>query len=433
MSLIHEIVVIIGGNEFVTERKIDMSQRANGFAVGLFCLALSVTQQASAQSAPNRPSAPATVSWLKVPEWKSSDGKAIVRLRGRLIHDVYSIDTDLGGTANDVDISTDGLRAARFGIDGQYTPKIRFRADANLTDSQINWVDVYIGYTGIKYEAYFGQQRLATTFETLGPDVNFPAPETALVNTAFGQSARNLGVVGRVKGAKWQVVGGAYSGNLNAGDVFAEDAQQSVVMRGTYAVRNRDRDVVHVGASLRYRDARQGTLLRYSVRPASTNFGPRTLDSGALAGHDTTFSLEGLAITGPLMFVAEHQIVQADTPRGKATLSGSYLEGAWWLTGENRRYVVGTGSVSQIRPKRSVQAGGLGAFGLVARLEQLDLTDKALGSRAGSQESLSLGAAWLPDEFIMFRVTASQNWIDRPLPTQSGKSRVIMARAQFSF
>jgi phosphate-selective porin OprO and OprP len=371
---------------------------------------------------------------IKVPEWKSRDGKAIVRLRARAVHDFYSVNADLGGTTGDVTSDGDGLRALRVGLDGQFSPKVRFRADANLTDSNINWVDVYLGYVGPKYEFYVGQHRQSTTFETVGPDVNYALTETALVNTAFGQSARSFGIAARVKGQNWQTIAGLYSGNINDGDVFGNDALQYAQVRSTYAFRNKERDVLHLGGSLRLRDTQQGTRLRYSARAASTNFGPRLIDTGTIATQDSTFSLEGLLIQGPLIVVGEYQLLQADTPNfGTIALQGGYLESSWWLTGESRRYQVATGTVGQVKPMRALGAGGYGALAVVGRVEHLDLSDHALGTRAGTLNSLSLGLAWIPIEYVMLRLTASQNHVDRPLATQSGDARVIMARAQIAF
>jgi phosphate-selective porin OprO and OprP len=371
---------------------------------------------------------------IKVPEWKSADGKAIVRLRARAVHDFYSLDVDLGGASSDVTYDGDGLRALRVGLDGQFSPKIRFRADANLTDSKINWVDMYLGYVGTKYEFYAGQHRQSTTFETAGPDVNYSLTETALVNTAFGQPARSFGIAARVKGQNWQTIAGLYSGNINDGDVFGEDALQYAQVRATYALRNKDRDVLHLGGSLRLRDTKQGTRLRYNARAASINFGPRLLDTGAIATQDSTISLEGLLIRGPLIVVGEYQFLQADTPNfGYVALKGGYLEGSWWLTGESRRYQAATGTVGQVKPKRALGAGGYGALAVVGRVEHLDLSDNALGTGAGTLDALSLGLSWIPIEFVMFRLTASENHVDRPLATQSGNARLIMARAQIAF
>jgi phosphate-selective porin len=406
--------------------------RTKTFAVSLFTLAACLSSAAVGQSAPS-PASPAAPVGFVVPEWKSADGKVILRLRGRVVHDFYDVDTDLGGTAGDVTLSNNSLRAVRFGIDGQFSPKVRFRADANLIDSQVNWADVFLGYTGSKYEAYVGQQRLATTLETLGPDVNYPLPETSLVGTSFGQSIRKFGAIARVKGTNWQTVAAFYTGDLNAGDVFGDDALHTTQVRSTYAFHNKDRDVVHVGASVRVRDARDGPLLRYATRPAATNFGPRSLDSGAIASSDTTVTLEGLWIKGSFMLSGEHQMLWADTARGTAAIDGTYIEACYWLTGEYRRYQAGTGNVTQVRPKRSVRAGGLGAIGLVARADRLDQTDARFGTRAGGEQALSVGVAWLPVDFVTFRLAASQTWIDKPLASQSGSTRVIMGRAQFAF
>ena len=416
-----------------TGRRMKMfSSKTIVVTAGLLCVVTGSLANAQTVATPTVTPATKPVGFV-VPEWKSADGKMILRLRGRLVHDFYSVETDLGGTANDYEISSDSLRAVRFGIDGQLSRKVRFRADANLTDSQINWADVFVGYVGTKYEAYIGQQRLGTTFETLGPDVTYPLPETSLVNTAFAQSNRNFGAIVRIKGAAWQSVLAVSSGELNAGDIFGDDVIRSASLRTTYALHNKPRDVIHVGASIRVRDAQKGPLLRYATRPAATNFGRRLLDSGRLASGDATLSFEAMTMQGPFMVTAEHQILWADTARGTALLTGSYLEGCWWLTGENRNYQVGVGSVSAVRPKRSIRLGGPGAIAVVARVEQLDESDSKVGPLSGSEKAVSLGIAWLPVDFVTLRLAASQTWLDRPLASQSGTSRVVMARAQFAF
>jgi phosphate-selective porin OprO and OprP len=368
-----------------------------------------------------------------VPEWRSDDGRMIVRARGRAIHDVYHLARDFEASANDGVTTNDDLRALRFGVDGQFSPRIRFRADANLTGHQINWADVYIGYTGPKYEAFIGQHYISSPLETVENDPNFLLPEASLVNLAFGQNQRNFGAVVRVKGESWQAVGGLYQGNLNAGDIFGDDVLRYAQARVTFAPRHKEGDVVHVGVNVRARDVQDGPLLRYASRAAATNFGPRLLDSGVVATGDQTLSLEGMIIRGSWMLSFEHDILWADMATGTAQMSGTDIEARWWITGETRRYVVGTGSVAPVRPKRSVNQGGPGAIALVARLDQLDQTDTRLGTRAGRVAAVSLGVAWTPMDFVMFRLAASQSHYSGPVAPRNGNAEVIMARAQFSF
>jgi phosphate-selective porin OprO/OprP len=368
-----------------------------------------------------------------VPEWKSNNGEVIVRARGRVFHDFYSIDRDFDAGTINGETTNNGLRALRLGIDGQLSKSMRFRADANLTGSAVNWADVYLGYNGQKYEFFVGQQRLSTALETASSATVAPLPEPSLVTVAFGQNVRNFGAIARVKGNDWQVVGGLYHGNLNAGDIFGDDVIRAAQVRGSYAPRHRDRDVLHIGASVRVRDTQSGSILRYGTRPAPTNFGPRTLDSGTVSSGDTTFSLEGLMVRGSVIITAEHHILQADTLGGTANLNGSYIEGAWYLTGETRRYAVGSGNLGSVRPKKSIRAGGHGALALVGRLERLDQSDAAFGARAGRVEAASLGAAWVPVEFIMLRLAASYARYDGPVAARRGTSNAFLARAQFSF
>jgi phosphate-selective porin OprO and OprP len=403
------------------------------FLISLAAIGFSATLAPYAQAqSRTTASAPRPVGFV-VPEYKSKDGQFIIRGRGRATHDFYNVSRNFDAGTINGDTENNDLRALRLGVDGQFTSKIKFRADANLTASQINWSDVYVGYTGSKYEAFIGQNYIAAPLEFSVPDINFPMPEASLVGSSFGQGQRNFGVLGRVKGADWQVIGGLYNGNINAGDIFGDDVLRYAQIRATYSPRHKERDVLHFGGSLRVRDAQAGPLLRYAVRPAATSFGPRTLDSGAIATGDTTVSLEGLFMRGSLLVTGEHQMLWADTARGTAAMNGTYLEVCYWLTGENRRYNVGSGNVGQVKPKKSIRLGGPGALALVGRLERLDQNDALLGTRAGRVDAATLGLAWTPVEFVMLRLAASENHYRGPNPARNGTARAVTARLQFAF
>jgi phosphate-selective porin OprO and OprP len=368
-----------------------------------------------------------------VPEWKSSDGKMIVKARGRLVHDFYAVDREFDAGSINGSTENDDTRQFRFGVDGQFSPHVKFRADANLVNGDVNWADVYLGYTNKKVEFFVGQHRLSTALETASSATMEPLTEPSLVTVAFAQNARNFGAIARIKGDNWQVVGGLYNGNINAGDIFGEDVLRYAQARATYAPRNKDRDVLQFGANIRVRDAQSGPRLRYATRPAGTNFGPRTLDTGAIATGDTTFSLEAALVRGSVIVTAEHQMTRADTPLGDADLSGSYIEAAWYLTGETRRYSAASASFGSVKPKKSVRAGGPGSIALVGRVERLDQSDTLFGTRAGSVEAVSAGVAWIPVEFVMFRAAVTRSHFDGPVPARNGSADVITARAQFSF
>jgi phosphate-selective porin len=393
----------------------------------LFSAAPSFAQSTTTNAPSQRP-----VGFV-VPEWKSADGNIILRARGRAVHDFYIINREFEGGSINGEQKDDDLRALRFGVDGQLSPKIRVRADANLIQSQVNWADVYIGYVGPKHEVFVGQSRMASPVSSSSPDINFAMPEFSMVTFAFGQDVRNFNVMGRVKGRNWQVVSALTHGNVNAGDIFGDDVPRAAQVRATYALRNKDRDVLHVGMSLRARDVQSGPLLRYRARPVATNFGPRTIDSGAIANRDQTLALEGVYQRGSLLVMSEYQVLSADTARGNATLSGGYAEATYWLTGENRRYQVSNGTVGIVRPKKSIRAGGLGAVAVVGRVETLDMTDPLLGVQAERADAVAIGVSWTPVDYVLVRLTASQNWYSGPVPARNGEASVIMSRLQFSF
>lgn len=374
-----------------------------------------------------------TLPEFTIPQWKSEDGQAIIRLRARAAHDFYAIDIDGLGNLSETHLNKDDLRALRVGVDGQLSLKVRIRADANLTNSQINWSDIYIGYVGTKFEAFLGQQFLASTLESVSRPVTSLLPEPSLVTLAFGQNQRNFGAMARMKGKDWQIVGGLYHGNVNAGDIFGDDVLRYAQLRASFAPKHTERDVVHLGVNLRLRDVQNGPLLRYATRPAGTSFGPRTLDSGPVATSDTTLAFEAIIMRGPLVIIGEHHFLWAKTPTGDVSLAGTYLEVAWWITGEGRRYQVGAGNLNQIRPKRSIRQGGPGAIALVARFDSIDQTDVRLSSRAGRVTSMSFGVSWMPVDYVTLRLSASQSDYSGTISSRNGSANVVTGRVQFAF
>jgi phosphate-selective porin OprO and OprP len=119
--------------------------------------------------------------------------------------------------------------------------------------------------------------------------------------------------------------------------------------------------------------------------------------------------------------------------RGTVAINGTYLEGCYWFTGESRRYLVGTGTVGQVKPKKSIFEGGLGAIALVGRVERLDQTDARLGARAGRVDAATIGVSWTPVEYVLFRLAASHSRYSGPNSARNGTADVVMGRAQFAF
>ena len=83
------------------------------------------------------------------------------------------------------------------------------------------------------------------------------------------------------------------------------------------------------------------------------------------------------------------------------TFDGWYVHSNWFLTGESKTYLVGTGTFGRVFPNSpfTFKHGGLGAWELAARVSRADLTD---GDIIGGRETnISLGLNWHLREYVV--------------------------------
>ena len=411
-----------------------MKSLISGLGLAIVCL---TPAAARAQANPPTLFAP--------PEWKSSDGSMSVRMRGRWQHDFYDVETDFDGVTRDSSLRDDETRNIRIGLDATIGPKLTFRAEGTLLNSQFNWLDLYATYRTEHVDVTLGQQYVASALEGSITDAALMFPEASQGTIAFGMRTRSVGLIGRYKGKDWQAVGGYSVGNVNPGDIFGDDVATYWQARVSRALRNKPGDVLHIGANLRLRDARSGPRLRYRARSTNINYGPRLLDTTAIGQDDTTFGLEALLVHGPWSVSGEHLILEAQTPSGRATFNASYVEASYWLTGEVRGYRAQTGNFVLTRPKRSLLRGGPGGVGLAVRAERLDLSDAPSGAAPlpanpagisrGESSAISAALVWLPVDYWTVRLTAAHTRFEGQAAGFGGKGRTdtLAAKVQFSF
>jgi phosphate-selective porin OprO/OprP len=112
------------------------------------------------------------------------------------------------------------------------------------------------------------------------------------------------------------------------------------------------------------------------------------------------------------------------------SFEGWYVQGAWTLTGERRRWNAANGGFVGARPEKpfNPETGDWGAWEIAARYSFLDLNENEgelgtaplLGAvRGGTQEVVSLGLSWTPNAVIRFILQGQHVRIDRLDPENS--------------
>lgn len=194
---------------------------------------------------------------------------------------------------------------------------------------------------------------------------------------------------------------------------------------------------VHLGANLAGvlepadTDASTADLqrIRLRERPELRNDTTRFVDTGnLLADGALAYGLEAGAFWNN--FYAAGEIYQIDVSRTGAgavdpEFGGWYVQGAWTLTGERRRWSAANGGFQGVRPARSFSPGDArwGAWELAARYSTLDLNfhEGALGAapiagdtvRGGEQTITTLGLNWYPNNTVRFLLDYQWVEIDR--------------------
>lgn len=154
----------------------------------------------------------------------------------------------------------------------------------------------------------------------------------------------------------------------------------------------RDRDnLLHVGASLEYRNADSLASARFRARPESYATDRRLIDTRDISGAIDLLNLGVEVAWAPGSFLFESEFVSSTLNRQQgpdADFSGWYATAGYILTGERHRYRRHTGLFGDVDPRRK-----WGAVELVARYSTLDLTD--LDTAPGGEEAnTAVGVNW---------------------------------------
>lgn len=202
---------------------------------------------------------------------------------------------------------------------------------------------------------------------------------------------------------------------------------------------------------------------RYTVtlqeRPELRVDGTRLISTGAInAQHASTRGIEAAALFQSLFIQAEYERFGIER-RNPATLSdphfsGAYVEGAWVVTGERRRFNGGnfTFDAPLVDHPFSPADGSWGALEIAARYSDVDLNYRAGAPgtapaadaiRGGDQRVIAGGLNWYPNTFVRFlldyqdvrieRLSPSATTFSTPAGAQIGQHyHVISLRSQFA-
>jgi phosphate-selective porin OprO/OprP len=148
---------------------------------------------------------------------------------------------------------------------------------------------------------------------------------------------------------------------------------------------------------------------------------PFFVDTGPLPGveHVQTFGLESLLVHGPLSIQAEAMTALVDRSASPtATLSGSYVQAGYFLTGEHRPYDRVAGAIDRVKPFEDFflvngstgPCYGKGAWEVALRWSYIDLNGGDI--RGGSMNDLTAGVNWYCNPYSKVVFNFVHSWLD---------------------
>jgi len=342
-----------------------------------------------------------TLKWKGAPEIASADGAYKMKLRGRLLLDFATGGQDRAVTGADR-LSATEVRAARLGIEGVIEHDFKYKFEADLAGNEVELTDAYISFGGLPVDVQVGQFKTPNSLEELTSSRFTTFMERGSVTDAF-ELSRQLGLSIGAEGDIWTITGGVFKGSAGTGDT---DEGLTLAARATVAPQFGEKGLVHLGASIRYRE--QGDdqdLLRYRQRPHQ-HTADRFIDTGAFADSDLMLGAEAAVLYGPFSLQGEYMTLSADHADPllpDADFDGYYVSGSWFVTGESRTYEGGT--FERVKVNSPVFDGGAGAWEVAARFDTVDLSDGVIVG--GTQDTYVFGVNWYLGNYV--RLMANYN------------------------
>lgn len=422
------------------------------------------------------------------PTLTSADERFRFALRGTLQYDVaqYLQDDPLApnnrrsDSANPSDLNSGAnFRRARFGFEGTAFNDWNYALIYELGGSGVESAGItqaFVEYAGWKpWDDVALRFRIGAWATPTGlEDATSNTESLFLERAAIAELVRGMaGGDGRT-GAGVFANGERWYGSLaltgatvsNTGEF---DEQTGYLARLAFSPLSGENYNLHIGANASGvidpadTDPGAGSLqsLRLRERPELRVDSQRFLDTGALPADGLTAYGFELGASWNSFYVAG-EAFQIDLSRtdgfADPSFGGWYVQGAYALTGERRRWNAANGGFQGLRPTTpfNLATGDWGAWELAARYSVLDLNDNEGslglatpigGVRGGEQTITTVGLNWYPNSVIRFLLDYQWVEIDRLEPENSSivvpapgvgaqigqEFEILSLRSQFAF
>ena len=354
-------------------------------------------------------------------EFKTDEHK--FRIGARAQHDVTLVGNDSDGNAGS---SEQQFRRARIYLSGTAWEHWDWKFQFDLEDADDNSMSIEDAF--IKYKAWdpadvtVGQRKAPFSLSALTSSkyitfIERAAPTDLFTSEAIGIGGRTPGITLENAGDKHTQAGGLYlmRQRADATDSISErklDDGWGFTGRVTWLPVNQSGNrLIHTGAAFGYKHYANRTVNRFRVRPGVSE-GDRIVDSDNAIAADNFWgmNLEAAGVWGPFAASAEYYYGDFDgiDIAGDTDMEGYYVQGSYFLTGENRRYK--KGAFTSVKVKNPLGSGGWGGWEVGLRYSSTDL---GAGIGADSGDVLTAALNWYVNSNMMFKLNYVKTFCDK--------------------
>ncbi len=349
---------------------------------------------------PPAPSTAWTAKWDNGFKLDSPDGKFKMKWGGRVQADYTfaSADDELE-LAFGPENFQDGFefRRARLFVEGVIYDRVEFKIEYDFASGESEVKDTYIALLNEWGDVKFGHFKEPFSLETLTSSRFIAFVERSLTHDAFAPERNSgIGIAGGSDAWNWGL--GAF---YDADDFGTSVDENRINLTGRFAYRpiyaDGGKRLLHLALAASSKDSGDTGVFRFRTRPEA-HFTTRLVDTGEFTADSATLLGGELAgVFGPFWFAGEYMQSDVDAPEvGDPAFDGYYLQAGYFFTGESRGYKTSSGAFDRTKPANPLlEDGGMGAWEVLARLSNVDLSDE--GVLGGEQENVTVGLNWYPN------------------------------------
>jgi len=368
------------------------------------------------------------VSLSPGPKFKTKDGKTSAKVIGFMQADAVFHQDDIADHPDGTSI-----RRARLGLAGKFAGDWGYKYLHDFGNNKQELQDAFITYKASKNLGFkVGQFKefIGLEFQTGSPNWSFmelPVTDALTPRRSIGAALLaqhdnlrvNLGVFG-----------------MNATKKIADDEGYSSDLNVSYQIMHDKKRHLHVGATASYRvPDSAGDNISYKVKADTSTQSLNSLSTGSISGVDNNilYGLQALGIYGPLLVQGEYLMSDVNRENGlqDVNFNAHYIQAAYVLTGESRKFNFNKYKKSGIKPNNPLTDGGAGAWEVAARYEGLDLTDG--GVTGGELDKYTLGLNWYPNDYLRLQANYSIVDTDENSVTANDDPQIFALRSQVTF